>query len=162
VPQTEQQIDDGTSPEWGLAADGLDEIHALAERSGHDPTIAAAAAAAATIVELLEERTAVAAVEAVRRDPETHAAALAAALEAAASNNPPLGWVWIKCDKCKKWRLVTAAYCKERGFDLVDVGFSCAEDAERRGASCEQPAEQPADWPSSTDSGGSDGEPMES
>jgi hypothetical protein len=162
-----------------LAADGLEKIRSLAARLGRSRAAADRALAATLsndVVALLEKRAATAAataaaaaaaaaaVEAARHDPKTYAAALAEALAAvrvlaaAGSEDPPPGWVWIACDACSKWRLVTAGCCGERGFDRGGVAFSCADNGERPDASCKQPD----DWPSSTDIGGSDGEPTES
>ncbi len=85
-----------------------------------------------------------AAVNKARSNPSQHAKQLAKAIEQArieGGDEAPPGWVWVACDSCGQWRLMTAALSEQLGVTQEGAQFMCSMDTERQGASCEYPPE---------------------
>ena len=81
-------------------------------------------------------------VDEVRRDPASFQQALEVAKEYCKTSEggaAPLGWEWVECDLCGKWRLVTKVLFDQQGWGETEASFKCSDNIDRPGASCEDP-----------------------
>ena len=83
-------------------------------------------------------------VDEARRDPAAFKRAWEAAKEyckTSDGNAAPAGWMWVACDDCQKWRLVSKVLFDQRGLEADAVGFVCKDNTDRHMACCEDAKE---------------------
>jgi hypothetical protein len=82
-----------------------------------------------------------------RHDPDSYQQELLAALGvcqlSGEDQTPPIGWVWVECERCQQWRLLTQGMCTELGISGEEgadsASFKCEDNRDRPGASCADP-----------------------
>eukprot|EP00879_Flechtneria_rotunda_P017027 GHRR01017829.1.p1 GENE.GHRR01017829.1~~GHRR01017829.1.p1 ORF type:complete len:200 (+),score=42.31 GHRR01017829.1:402-1001(+) len=77
-----------------------------------------------------------------QQGPEAFRVMLANAIrQANSAGKEPMGWHWVGCELCGKWRLVSGAAFYELGLEREDSKFMCSQNIDRPGGRCEEPPE---------------------